>query len=104
MSRNARFAFIAVRCAAAALAFYATGRHPYNVYIFTRWAVFLACCWGIWQLRNRIWESFAPAYIAIGIIFNPLRPFHFAPATWHNLDVAAGVVLLASLVFQKNAS
>jgi hypothetical protein len=41
----------------------------------------------------------APAYAIVGLVFNPLFPFHFARATWHNFDIAAGIVLLASLPF-----
>jgi uncharacterized membrane protein YccC len=99
VSPRIRIAFILVRCLAAALAFYATGKHPYNFYILARWTVFLACCWGIWLGRARIWPSFAPAYMAVGLVFNPLLPFHFQRSTWHTLDIAVGIVLAVSLAF-----
>ncbi|MDD5138838.1 MAG: hypothetical protein PHY43_01095 [Verrucomicrobiales bacterium] len=101
MSPQVRITFMVVRCLAAALAFYATARQPYNFYIFTRWMVFLTCCWGLWLCRERIWPSFAPGYVVVGLLFNPLLPFHFQRATWHNLDIAAGIVLLISLAFHR---
>ena len=91
--------FILARCVAAGLAFYATAKHPYNFYVLTRWIVFLTCCWGLWELRERIWPSFAPVYVAVGLIFNPILPFHFHRTTWHTLDIAAGALLLLSVGF-----
>ena len=99
MSSPIPIAFVLVRCLAAALAFYATGKHPYNFYILTRWVVFLVCCWGFWLSRGRIWPSFAPGYIAVGLLFNPVLSFHFLRSTWHALDIAAGGVLVLSLAF-----
>jgi Family of unknown function (DUF6804) len=90
-------AFVLVRCIAAALALYATAKHPYNFYVLTRWVVFLVCCWGLWLSREHIWPSFAPDYIVVGLIFNPLLPFHFSRSTWHTLDIAAGALLLLSV-------
>jgi len=55
------------------------------------------------ELRNRLWPSFAPVYAVVGLVLNPLFPFRFARETWHNLDVAAGVLLLASLAFASPA-
>lgn len=95
------FAFSVARFAAGAIALYAISKHPYNFYVLTRWVVFLVCCWGFWICRSRIWPSFAPAYIAIGLVFNPLLPFHFQRSTWQVLDAAAGVALLASLVLHR---
>ncbi|MSU62642.1 MAG: hypothetical protein EXS31_09625 [Pedosphaera sp.] len=99
MPPRGSIACILLRCLAAAIAFFAVGNHPYNYYVLTRWVLFLTCCWGAWNCRNRIWRSFAPAYIVIGLIFNPILPFHFHRSTWQMLDIAAGTVLVLSLVF-----
>ena len=99
MTPSIRIVFIVARCLAAALAFYATAKHPYSFYILTRWVVFLTCCWGLWLGRGRFWPSFAPAYIAVGLVFNPILPFHFHRSTWQTLDIAAGIKLLVSLAF-----
>ena len=93
--------FISVNLAAA-LAFYATAKQPYNFYIFTRWMVFLTCCWGLWLGRKRLWPSFAPGYFVPGLLFNPVLPFYFTRAHWRSLDIAAGVILLISLAFHRN--
>lgn len=102
ISQAERIGFIVVRILAAGIAFYATQKHPYSFYILTRWVVFLTCCWGLWMARNRLWPSFAPAYFAIGLIFNPVLPFHFQRATWFWIDIAVGVVLLASLFLERS--
>ncbi len=94
---QARTGFILASCLAAGVAFWATGKHPYNFYVLTRWLVFLTCCWGVWLHCERGWVWFAPGYVIMGLIFNPILPFHFRRSTWQVLDIAAGVVLLASL-------
>lgn len=96
-----RIAFLIARCLAGIIALWAIAKHPYNFYVFTRWTVFLVCCWGLWICRPRVWPSFAPAYIAVGVFFNPLLPFHFQRSTWHILDAIAGIVLLASVVLHR---
>ena len=101
INRYDRAAFVIVRCVTAGFAFYAIAKHPYNFYVLTRWAVFLVCCWGFWRCRSRIWPSFAPAYIAVGLVFNPLFPFHFQRSTWQVFDAVAGIVLLASLLLHR---
>ena len=100
-NRYARAAFVIARCVAAGFALYATAKHPYNFYVLTRWVVFLACCFGLWLNRNRLWPSFASAYGVVGLVFNPLLPFHFTRSTWHVLDITAGTVFLASLLFDR---
>ncbi len=99
-TKYARHLFFIARCVAAGVAFYATAAHSYNFYIFTRWVVFGTCCYGLWLNRNRFWPSFAAVYGVVAVMFNPLLPFHFAHSTWRNLDIATGVILLASLLFR----
>lgn len=94
-----RPAFILARCVAAGFAFYATAKHPYSFYTLTRWIVFVTCCWGVILTLRRLWPSAAPVYLLVGFTFNPLLPFHFTRGTWHNLDIAAGALLLVTLAF-----
>ena len=96
-----RLAFVVARCVAAAFAFYATAKHPYSFYTLTRWVLFLTCCWGLFLCHCRFWPSVAPAYVLVGIVFNPLIPFHFTRGTWHNLDIAAGVLLVLVLIWHR---
>lgn len=102
VSRHLRVIFVIARCIAAGFAFYATARHPYSFYILTRWVLFLTCCFGLFLCRRSLWPSFAPAYAIVGLIFNPLLSFHFTRGTWHNLDIAAGILLLVSLPFSQS--
>jgi uncharacterized membrane protein YccC len=99
MSPDSRIGFIVARCFAAALVFYAISSHPYNVYVLTRWVVFLTCAWGLWIHRRTMWPSFAPVYLLISLLFNPLFPFHFQRSTWRYLDVVTGVLIVLSLAF-----
>jgi hypothetical protein len=99
MTPSIRLSFVVLRCVAAAFAIYATARHPYGFYVTTRWVVFVTCCWGLFLSRRHIWPSFALAYVIIGAVFNPVFPFRFARDTWHNLDIAAAILLLVSLLF-----
>lgn len=96
-------AFAVARFIAGALALYAIAKHPYNFYVLTRWVVFVVCCWGFWTCRNRVWPSFAPVYVAIGLLFNPLLPFHFHRSTWQIFDAITGIALLASLALPRSA-
>lgn len=95
-------AFLIARCGASAMALYATARHPYDFYVLTRWSVFAVCCWGVWIEKDTEIRSVralpVPAYLAIGVIFNPFLPFHFARSTWQFVDVLAGIILMASVV------
>ena len=95
-----RVAFIILRLTAACFAFWATAKHPYAFYTVTRWVVFITCCWGVFWFVRRLWPSIAPAYAIVGLVFNPLFPFHFTRATWLVLDIAAGIILLATLPFR----
>lgn len=90
-------AFIIARCIAAALAFYAVGKHSYNVYIVTRWAVFLACGWETYLSARGQRPLFGIVNLAAAVVFNPFLPFHLARQTWHLLDVAAGLVILVAI-------
>jgi len=101
MSDLPRLGFLLARCLAAGLAFWAVARHPYDFYVLTRWVVCMTCLWGLVLCRRRPWPSPAPAYALVAVVFNPLLPFHFARSTWHTLDIAAGIVLLATLAFRK---
>ena len=96
---STRYPFLLARCIAATLAFWAVSKHSYDFYVLTRWVLCITCVWGLVLCRRRPWPSFAPAYAIIGILFNPVMPFHFARTTWHKIDIAAGVVLLVTLPF-----
>ena len=99
---STRHAFIIARCIAAGLAFWAVSKHPHGFYVLMRWVVCLTCIWGIVLSYRRPWPSLAPVYGLLAIVYNPLLPFHFGRLTWHNIYIAAGFVLLATLAFQHD--
>ena len=101
MSRFPFWGFFIARCVAAGFAFWATARHPYAFFVLTRWVVFATCCWGVCLCLRKPWPSAMPAYAVVGLLFNPLFLFRFSRGTWHNLDIAAAMILLASLAFSR---
>lgn len=99
MKVTANWPFLLARMVAAALCFAAVAKQPYNFYVLTRWAVFCVCVWGVWLEARRSASAAMFLFVAVGILFNPLRSFHFARETWKWLDIVAGLLLLASLAF-----
>jgi len=73
----------------------AAGHQPYSFYTLTRWAVFLASCWGIYFALEKMPKPAALGYLIAAILFNPLIPFHFKRDIWQLIDIAAAVMLAA---------
>jgi hypothetical protein len=103
MSSSLRVAFVIARLVAAGFALYATARHPYGYYIVTRWVVFVTCLGGV-LISWRAFSSCVFFYAAVGLLFNPIVPFHFTRNTWHKLDIVAAGVLLGSIVLDARPS
>jgi FtsH-binding integral membrane protein len=94
-----RTIFILARCFAAFIAVWAVENHPYDYYIFTRWVVFGTCCYGLYFNRQIVWKSTSPFFALLGLIFNPIVPFHIHKETWHLFDISAAVIFLISIAF-----
>ena len=88
-----RLSIIDIAAGQQPLANHATAKHPYSFYVLTRWVVFLTSCCGLWLGARLFWPSFAPAYITVGLVFNPILPFHFHRSAWHTLDRPRRAVL-----------
>ncbi len=93
-------ACIITRCLVAGLLILSTARDPYSLTAISRCLMLLACCVGLYLNRQQWWPSFVPVYVVIGLTFNPLITFHLDRTSWYNLDVAAVILLLATLPFR----
>jgi hypothetical protein len=83
----------------ALIAFLAIEKHPYGFYIFTRWAVFLTCCYGLYFNGEKGWKSSSPFFAIVGLIFNPILPIYLHKEMWHLLDFGTAVGFLISIAF-----
>jgi hypothetical protein len=90
--------FTLARLLAAAMLFYALGRHPMNYYHALRWVVFLVSVWSAYTAVAGAAYAWGAAFVACLIVFSPLAPFHFTRSTWGNIDVAAGVLMVLSVI------
>ncbi len=91
--------------AATALLLVALGTHPYGYYTFLRWAVCLSAgivAWVAWQSRVRL---AAWAFLAVGVLFNPVIPIYMARSEWQPIDaVCAGLFALSLLICREESS
>ncbi len=90
--------FIIFRLIAVAMLFWALGRHAYGYYVVLRWVV---CGAGIATailasgLKKTGWLWI---FVSVAVLFNPILPVHLNRDTWTLLDVAAAILILASVV------
>jgi len=78
----------------------AAGGHLYSFYTITRWVVFLVCCWGVYQSQKSSPKGILIGFIGIGVLFNPLIPFHFKKDLWQIIDIISGIAIIG-LTFSK---
>ena len=89
------------RVVASVLLFWALERHPYGYYILLGWAVCGVSAYSAYisTTINRIpWAWF---FGIVALLFNPLIPVRLGRTTWAYIDVAVGIVFLASLFFVR---
>jgi hypothetical protein len=72
----------------------AAGSYPYHFYTLTRWVVFLVCAFGFFNTLDKSPSGLKVGFAIVGILFNPLIPFHLKRDTWQILNVFAGVALI----------
>lgn len=79
------------------LLFGAMGEHPYGYYQLLRWVVSIGAFYKAYELSKSSHSFWKWVLIALGILFNPIRPFYLDRETWQILDIVGGVILLAYL-------
>ena len=72
----------------------AAGGHPYSFYTTTRWVIFAVCCWGAFQNIENPKKWILIGFIVIGVVFNPLIPFHFKRNVWQIIDIVSATFLI----------
>jgi hypothetical protein len=97
MKRYLAFSVI-VRILASVLLFWAAlSHHPSSYYTLLRWVVFGAGAYSVYVAVAFNQISWAWCFGLIALFFNPLIPVWLNRATWVNIDVAAGVILILSI-------
>jgi hypothetical protein len=97
MKRYLAFSVI-VRIFASVLLFWAAlSHHPSGYYTLLRWVVFGAGAYSVYVAVTFNQISWAWCFGLIALFFNPLIPVWLNRATWVNIDVVAGGILVLSI-------
>lgn len=75
--------------------------HPYSYYQLLRWVVSFVGFYSAYVAHIKGNSFWMWVFIALGVLFNPIRPFYLEKETWQVLDVVGGAVLFASLFANK---
>jgi hypothetical protein len=91
------FSIFAILCGI--LLILSLGRHSYDYYTIMRWLVMLVCILGVYiGVQSNL--KYEPWLVSIiGIVINPIIPFHFKKATWNVIDPILAVLLIISIIF-----
>lgn len=81
---------------AVCLLVYATGRHPYGVYVLTRWTTFSVALVTIWLAIGSRTAWAIALLVPLAALFNPLAPLHLGRELWHTLDFIAAAIMVVS--------
>ena len=94
---------VIARVVASALLFWALSRHPYGYYTLLRWVVCAVAAYSAYLSTtvNRI--PWAWVFGLVALLFNPLVPARIDRATWAYIDVAVGILFLASVFFVRES-
>jgi hypothetical protein len=81
----------------------ATARLPFGYYTFTRIVTCgAASLIGLIEFKSRLHFDIWPlTLILVGMIFNPVLPFHLDRASWFYLDLAAAAVFISHLALVR---
>ena len=77
------------------------GNHPYSYYQLLRWVVSIVAFYSAYTTHTKGSSVWTWILTALGILFNPIKPFYMEKETWVVFDVLAGFVLVASLFTKK---
>ena len=70
--------------------------NPYSYYIFLRWAIFLVMLFNLYNYIKRMDKSFF-VFVAILIIYNPIRPVHLTREIWSVINLATIISILITI-------
>ncbi|MEX0998373.1 MAG: DUF6804 family protein [Thermodesulfobacteriota bacterium] len=83
---------------AVALLLGSLGDHPYGYYQLLRWVVSIVAFYSAYIAFQNGSSAWIWILIAIGVLFNPIRPFYLDRGTWLILDIVSAVVLTIFII------
>lgn len=95
--------FTATRIIAASLLVWALARHSFNYYELLKLVVSGTCLFGVYVAFTAKKVDWAWLFGALVVLFNPLFPSPLSRQTWNVIDIAAAVLLLATIFLMKPA-
>jgi len=85
------------RLGAAVLLLWALDRHPYGYYTLLRWIVCAVSGYAVLESVEMERRRWAITFVILALLFNPLIPVRLDRGTWGGVDVAAALILTASV-------
>lgn len=95
---------VLARVVASVFLFWAVSRHPYGFYTLLRWIVCASAAHTAYVSTTMKRIPWAWVLGVIALMFNPFIPPLIERATWVYIDVATGIILLASICFVRESS
>ncbi len=83
------------------LFFVCLAKMPYGYYQFTRFAAFIGFAYLGYKSYAEYNKGLSFIYIALAILFQPLFKIYLGRTLWNIVDVAAGVFLFLTIVWQR---
>ena len=77
------------------------GDHPYGYYQLLRWVVAVVAFYSAYAASQKGNSAWMWILIALGILFNPIRPFYLERETWLILDIVSAVVLTIFIIGER---
>lgn len=93
--------FVAARVIAAVVALVGVGGLPYGYYVLLRWVVSPVAAYTALEAAKMPRKGWSWVFGVLALVFNPILPVHLTREVWPLVDLAACVLLLASLVTVK---
>ena len=94
--------FIVVQIISGILLLIATGKNPYDYYIFLRYSIFVAAIIDILiviYIKKYIWILI---FGIIVILFNPIIPINLSRGIWKPIDIISAIIMFASIYYIKD--
>ncbi len=80
------------------IACYSSQNH--NYYVLLRWVIFSSSIYWAYKTKQTSILAFILS-VALGILFNPIMPFHFPKSIWTMIDMIVGIFLLIRIDWKE---
>ena len=95
---------VLARIVASVFLLWGVSRHPYGFYTLLRWIVCATAAYTAYICTTMKRIPWAWVLAVIALLFNPFIPPRIERATWIYIDVATGIILLASIFVVRESS